>query len=703
MFDACKKLIWLPVDLVTLTGHWLRGVLWSVIHASHKLLELPTATNWPFQCFTQKTPSGRNVCIPGNRYRNPNVFRLLCHDLKRDACEGCYCRMTMYETYDRWRPGWLRVVAVGIGLAMAWTVPAYGIYWGMRAWLPTPMKSQIRSWITPQLIERPREIGASVSDSDKEKSNQFLAHSDQLLAAGNFDGALLEYRNAIQRDPENVQAHVGRGHCLMKLGRPLTAMDSYKRVVQLQPDRWEAHLALARIGKEIGDLAITREHSQAVIRWNPNIAEGRLLFGLTLSQKPSVDHPAIQRELLAVEQLKIESDSDLLLAGFLYQTTGNVQQAEEYFRRAVEQSPTSIDARLSYAHLLGKAGRYNEAESHLQHARSAAESDINVLVGLAELNVLKGDDRKAIEHYEHIISLNGASESHHLRLAELYLRVGESDKSLTILENIVNKNPDHVVARIGLAELLLRHRLIESAMAHAQAVLSRQANNLAALAIVARGQMIRKQFDAAVETLKRYQQLDAGNIEITLLLANACYEAGLPQEAENRYREAVQAYPTSSLPLVGLGRLLMLTHREAEAMDLFRRALVIQPDDLVAANNLAILLLKRDETLQEAYELTQTLASRRPDHPAILNAYGYACYKRGEYERAKKVLTMSLRMNNRLSGTYYHLGKTLVELREFDTAVQLFETYLSMPNLAQEAEEVDVEEVRCLLEQIRAY
>jgi len=89
------------------------------------------------------------------------------------------------------------------------------------------------------------------------------------------------------------------------------------------------------------------------------------------------------------------------------------------------------------------------------------------------------------------------------------------------------------------------------------------------------------------------------------------------------FTESLRRHPTSAMLRVALGTLHMLQGDEANAREFFERALVLQPDHLVALNNLAMLLAndpaRREEALSHL-DRALVLAGR---HPELLDSKGW--------------------------------------------------------------------------------
>ena len=95
-------------------------------------------------------------------------------------------------------------------------------------------------------------IGCS---SDGEKKASHLEKGETYFEIGEYKSAELEFRNAIQIDPEFVDAYERLGETYLKLGDPRGAFREYSMVAKLDPEHTDASLKLATfymLGKKTG-------------------------------------------------------------------------------------------------------------------------------------------------------------------------------------------------------------------------------------------------------------------------------------------------------------------------------------------------------------------------------------------------------------------------------------------------------------------
>jgi protein O-mannosyl-transferase len=93
-----------------------------------------------------------------------------------------------------------------------------------------------------------RRALAVTTDNDTTRLNLGSA----LEAKGDFDGAMIQYREAIRLNPKSYQAYSNIGKILFELGRPGEALDYSFKAVQTNPGRATLHNNLGIVLAELG-------------------------------------------------------------------------------------------------------------------------------------------------------------------------------------------------------------------------------------------------------------------------------------------------------------------------------------------------------------------------------------------------------------------------------------------------------------------
>src|SRR5271170_4928484 len=177
-------------------------------------------------------------------------------------------------------------------------------------------------------------------------ARQYVDRGNQLFAAGKFDDATLNYRNATKKSPESSEAHYRLGLSLLRQSNVAEAYQELSRAVTLDPKNNPAkvdfaNLCLARYIRDPRHPAVLYKQAQTLadqlMAQGGNPSEGQRLKG-TLALVDN--HPGMAIDLFheALRLAPDNSDAAVGLAQALFRDN-QPEEAERTVRQAVERHP----------------------------------------------------------------------------------------------------------------------------------------------------------------------------------------------------------------------------------------------------------------------------------------------------------------------------------------------------------------------------
>lgn len=150
-----------------------------------------------------------------------------------------------------------------------------------------------------------------------ESAEARLLMGTALLQAKNYPGAVVEFRAAVELNPQLPSARTMYGRALMAVGDPEAAAREFVRALQANPNDFEANLQLGALRKRDNRNAEARLYLERAVRLRPSDPTARFgLAGVALA----LNHNELARSLLEplVVQVPDYEEAHVMLATSYY-------------------------------------------------------------------------------------------------------------------------------------------------------------------------------------------------------------------------------------------------------------------------------------------------------------------------------------------------------------------------------------------------
>jgi serine/threonine protein kinase/Tfp pilus assembly protein PilF len=218
------------------------------------------------------------------------------------------------------------------------------------------------------LLALPRLLGPSPAE-------QALTDAEDELAAGNYQLAADAFTTALQSDPKNTRALLGRAQAFEMLGQIPDALADLEQVVTIAPDDAAGHMERARLNVQYGlyaDPADVLSDLDRAVQLAPDSARAHFLRGWAVLNFPLVDGAPNPPAALDDLQQSVSLDSKNAEAQFTLARAlllaGDPADALTPVNRAVELDSQSMPYRKLRAHVQFTLGDLHAAADDLTAA-----------------------------------------------------------------------------------------------------------------------------------------------------------------------------------------------------------------------------------------------------------------------------------------------------------------------------------------------
>lgn len=574
-------------------------------------------------------------------------------------------------------------------------------------------------------------------------ANSAVAHTEygKFLAQGNRpEEAEAALRKAVEVGPTDRNAHFVLASFYLVNRQFDKAEQAYKALAALQPDRPESQAVLADFYSSINRTDEAVKIYQDILSKSPDFMQGR--YRLAEIQLMRGDTQAANTQIEEALKKDKKDRQALLLRARLRAQSGQpdgLQSAIEDLNEVLVQEPNSQRALYFMA-------RINLTLGHLDKARVfAAELEKNYpdyLPGkLMQLQLtLSGGDQKAavtlandlLQRLEKAAPdrenspqlLAEIRERTHLArgtaqlqlrnfaaarsdfdmakqiapkdpqvynsLALVALAENKPEEAVSSFESALNVDATNYDALNGLITLYARNKEIDKANARVDQAMTAYPNVAWLHFLKAQVYGFQQNATGLEQELNKAIQLDPNYLPAYSALATLYIRSKQEDRAIAEYRKITALRPDNATPYTLIGILEDQRKNYDAAAENYRKALEIDPNAVIAANNLAWLYAVTGKgNLDEALRLAQGVVQKNPNVAGFIDTLGWVLYKKNLHTAAVEQLRKAVAINEAESRTknvppsatyHYHLAMALRDKgdkeesrRELETAIRLSE------------------------------
>src|SRR6266404_733615 len=445
----------------------------------------------------------------------------------------------------------------------------------------------------------------------------YLAKGREYLAAHNFEKARLEFRNALQLDPNDAEASFLAGQAAERLGKVREAAQMYQTAIQVNGKHLGARAQLAKLYVLGGapDKAMELvEPGLAIAPDDPDLLTSRGAARERLGDKPDARADAEK----AVRIAPTNENAVALLAS-IYSQGGESVQAIDLVSKAVQAPGGSVDLRLVLAHLYLSARRRPEAVQEMQRviasepkkllhryrlaqvllldknidgAEAALRAAVAQLPDSAEAKLALANLQASYRSYDvaesELRRMSAASPDDyklHMGLGQFYASHNKVPEAEAVYRQIIKDDgtgPNGLTTRNRLASADLASNQLDAAAPLLDEVLKENPRDNDALISRANLSLARGKVDAAITDLRAVLRDQPNSVPLQRELARAHLKNDDPILAEETLRAAVQGSPNRAELRLDLAKLLVRTGRADQALPILEKLAAEQPANLGA-------------------------------------------------------------------------------------------------------------------------
>jgi len=281
-----------------------------------------------------------------------------------------------------------------------------------------------RSWLWVLLVILTLGVAAAqTQDADAQPQEKkepsvkaYLLVGDVYYSSGEYDAAMIAFRRALEKEPDNVYALYGLGRTQLRMLQFSAAIENLKKAIALDSKFVPAYVALAQ--------AYTDRYTYAEDKASAATFLDQALLILDDAKRIDPDYYPIYNQ-----------------RGLIYQYKGDLKKAEAAFKKALELEPNDPVVHYNLAQVYLSQGKLDEALEMLERgvALDPESAQLQLLYGKAL--AVKGELAKAEEAFKKGTQLDPLNAGAWLSLGQVYYLEKKYDEAVKALQNSIELDP----------------------------------------------------------------------------------------------------------------------------------------------------------------------------------------------------------------------------------------------------------------------
>jgi tetratricopeptide (TPR) repeat protein len=539
----------------------------------------------------------------------------------------------------------------------------------------------------------------------EDRKASYFKRGMELYEQGNYVKAKLEFKNVLQIDPKDAEAHFMFGQIMEKEQNWRQAYALFLRAVELNPNHVGALIQLGRLYAMSGAPEKALEAADKVLVQKPGDPAAMVLKGLAKARMGNKEDAV--RDVEAAVKVDPQNVDAASLLSALYADLGDTDKAIKLAKQSMEKNPKNMGIHLLLARMYEKTGdtkgtvdllkkmiaiqpdnqtnrnrlaAYHhskgskaEAEKVLRDAISAQPESVDAKLSLIEyLGRDKSTRGKAEQELQGFAQKAPQEYRLQFALAEIYLGTGRREEARKLYQDISENEKEGVdgaKARTKLAGLLMVDSKMDQAKSMIDGVLAEDPKNKDALLTRAAISLASKEADKGIADLRILLGEDPGNVKALRLKARAHLAKKEIALARESLEAAIQVSPQEAAANFELAQLLVQTGKADDAISVLKKMQKFAPDHAGIMLGIAK-IHARQKKWNEVAAVAKQMQQKHPDSALGYYYGGLALQGKGKLEESVNLFEQSLKISPNAVEPLIAVAKSWFALKHPDKALE---------------------------------
>jgi cellulose synthase operon protein C len=524
---------------------------------------------------------------------------------------------------------------------------------------PSPRLSLASLYIAENKLGQAEEF---LRQSTKDFPNDSVGYrmlGDFYFANDQLDKATAEYATLYQNHSKDLVVKKNYIQLLILKDRLDEARQLNDEVVKARPDDPDAKVYKGEIEIRSGKASDAVNTLQAVLKNDPDNAVAHYQQGLAFNQLGNINRAEAEwREAVRLHSDIVEAHRALAgVAIHRNDISGLAQEAD----KIIELQPAAPDGYLLRAVAEIDRKQYLAADDYIHRSLLKEPNNPAAYVQLGNLRSVQKQYPEAQKAYQQALDQDPNSTDALGGVLNVDLEEKQPDKAIATVKTQLASHPSNVGFHIMLGQLLMDEQ---------------------------------KDLAGAEAEFKQASDLDKKNSEAIIKLGVVQNERGNVDQALQTYLNGSKTNPKEITFYLLAGGIYESRQDWDHAKQQYQKVLEIQPENPLASNNLAYVMLQQGGNIDVAFAMAQTARRQLPDNPNSADTLGWAFYHKHVYTSAITLFKEAVKkdpdnalFNYHLGLAYAKSGQAALARQQLDRVVKIKPNFPGVDELRQAVDE----------------
>lgn len=419
-----------------------------------------------------------------------------------------------------------------------------------------------------------------------QKDIKFIQDGTSLLEQGQYEKALVEFKNAVNANSKNPEAYYQRGRCFLYLNNFTEAKRDLDKAIELAPNTAAYYNLRGAAYENMGDTVNAVKNYNKTIGIDSTDARGYISLARVFEAQ-NKHEDAIRIADLGIKK-SVNQLTLFVIKGNVLQSLKDTTKAISAYKLALKKDSLMFGSNYALALICFERNKPKEALRFIENAIKGEPENgdgyIEKALILEELN----DTIGAIAAYNKAVSIDSLNTFAYFTRGIYYKSHGNSAAAILDFSKVIRIDPTDADAYLSRGESFADTSNCEVALKDFEKAKKLTPNDPEVYFHIGLCQDETRYYREAIETFNYAIKLDSTNTQYFYSRGNTKYNLELLDDAKKDYFKALQLDSTNTGPLFNLGNIHFDRKEYENAIKYYDRYLAIETKDADAMVNRGI-------------------------------------------------------------------------------------------------------------------